>query len=126
MSGAKELRTYLPDGLYAVSYRDIEASFEVKCGIVVRIAPVLLKRFHYFEQIAVLVRSAHPEPPGPMAFVGKEVAMLDRKTGTLHAPGSTHLYTQCGLGPLDYVSVGPTFVLFRQSNDVCPLCWESL
>lgn len=46
------MKSELPDGLYGVDYKDICAAFEVENGEVTRIAPVLVKRFVFWERIA--------------------------------------------------------------------------
>lgn len=49
------IQTYLPDGLYQVTYKNICAGFEVKERLVVRIPPILVRKFRQWEAIAVRV-----------------------------------------------------------------------
>lgn len=47
----------MPDGLYQVKARpSLCAGFEIKDGEVVAIAPILVKRFSYWKQVARLVK----------------------------------------------------------------------
>jgi len=50
------MKTNLSDGLYRVATSYLCAGFVVKNSTVIRIAPILIKKFNYFKTIAIKVK----------------------------------------------------------------------